>query len=492
MATGGDRAKRKNLSSATRKLDAAKEALKKAKNTGEYKSARKGRRATKGGKAKSPNKGKYKTPTDAYKRADYEAAEFSNKLRRMAGVDEIPSRFDSEFKTKEMKAAAKKKPPKKAPPKKGTGVISAPKRPKRPVTASDKAEENVKDKARQLAKVRMRQAFQRREMPEGARLYNLNEMREEPVPNPAFPGEYLGGEPIPAPRPMDSAPGGDGHGRPLKSGLIYRKEDKRPSFERVTGRSELDPRGGMNHLEAWQENNRRRGVAIDAAIQEQKEMSDTFRDDTEGWSLDESPRPLKVDRTIPEPVYQDPVPNPFRVPVSEHKYSKALSYNHDPSRDGRYRWDLNKFHRRNKAREAETRPGYMAIPWRQRTFFGEQGYDAGMGNRVLSDELRPQWSSNTGVAEPDRPQAEMSDTFRNTPGSQYRYKAGSPGAAKEGDGEQYGVMAQDLEKTPAGKTAVNTKPDGRKTVDTRKLTMLNSGALNEVLARLDKLEKRRK
>lgn len=80
---------------------------------------------------------------------------------------------------------------------------------------------------------------------------------------------------------------------------------------------------------------------------------------------------------------------------------------------------------------------------------------------------------------------EASETFRHTTPVSYNYKdgVGEPG-------RQYGIMAQDLEKTPAGQSTVVRDENGLRSVDTRKLAMLQSGAIKEMLDRLDKLEKK--
>jgi hypothetical protein len=49
-------------------------------------------------------------------------------------------------------------------------------------------------------------------------------------------------------------------------------------------------------------------------------------------------------------------------------------------------------------------------------------------------------------------------------------------------------MAQDLEKTPAGKSVVKTGPDGMKSIDTARLSLVNTSAISEQQRRLDRLE----
>ena len=87
-------------------------------------------------------------------------------------------------------------------------------------------------------------------------------------------------------------------------------------------------------------------------------------------------------------------------------------------------------------------------------------------------------------------QTSASDVFRQTPGYSYDYKpefANRPGAK---EGPQAGIMAQDLEKTPAGSTMVSQGPDGVKSVDTQRLPLLQAAAMNEQIQRTDALEQK--
>jgi hypothetical protein len=63
-------------------------------------------------------------------------------------------------------------------------------------------------------------------------------------------------------------------------------------------------------------------------------------------------------------------------------------------------------------------------------------------------------------------------------GHKFNYKA-SPGK------EEYGVMAQDLEKTPLANT-VQEGQDGTKMVDTRRLTTANTAMISDLSRKLDK------
>lgn len=82
------------------------------------------------------------------------------------------------------------------------------------------------------------------------------------------------------------------------------------------------------------------------------------------------------------------------------------------------------------------------------------------------------------------------EVFRKTPGYGYTYKDEFQGQPGTKPGPQYGIMAQDLEKTPEGAAVVEEDEEGLKHVDANRLTMLNSAAIHDILARLDKAEGR--
>ena len=82
--------------------------------------------------------------------------------------------------------------------------------------------------------------------------------------------------------------------------------------------------------------------------------------------------------------------------------------------------------------------------------------------------------------------------FEHTPGYAYEYKPEYLGRPGTKPGMQVGIMAQDLEKTAAGKTVVNKDRQGIRSVDTDRLTLLTAGAMNDVMGRLKELEKRKK
>jgi len=80
------------------------------------------------------------------------------------------------------------------------------------------------------------------------------------------------------------------------------------------------------------------------------------------------------------------------------------------------------------------------------------------------------------------------DAMRAVEPSTYEYKDEFKGMPGAGGGEYTGIMAQDLEKTPAGKGAVAMGPDGLRRVDGAKLAALNTAALSRVVKDVDKLK----
>lgn len=112
---------------------------------------------------------------------------------------------------------------------------------------------------------------------------------------------------------------------------------------------------------------------------------------------------------------------------------------------------------------------------------------SGIVDQSLMEE---DWMESDERAKGGIKQGTASAMFEETPGYSYHYKEqfqDDPGAAP---GEHFGIMAQDLEKTPEGASMVQEDERGLKHVDTERLTMANSAALNEILARLNKMEGR--
>jgi len=98
----------------------------------------------------------------------------------------------------------------------------------------------------------------------------------------------------------------------------------------------------------------------------------------------------------------------------------------------------------------------------------------------------PYAKSDVRAKENIRP-ADMRAVFGNGPdlrpaqGYSYDYK-------NQRDARPVGPMAQDLEKTPAGASTVATGPDGQKSIDTGRLSLVNAAAVSELQRRTDELE----
>lgn len=97
---------------------------------------------------------------------------------------------------------------------------------------------------------------------------------------------------------------------------------------------------------------------------------------------------------------------------------------------------------------------------------------------TLSDK-----NEKTGYAMSDE---DAKEAIEETPGYSFQYK--DPSATGATDGRQFGIMAQDLEKTPAGRSVVKKQPDGTRMVDTSRLTMVNTAAMNAMQKQIAELE----
>lgn len=123
------------------------------------------------------------------------------------------------------------------------------------------------------------------------------------------------------------------------------------------------------------------------------------------------------------------------------------------------------------------------------TFSVESRYSRGKGDggHWVGENFIPAVDTDGLDAAAERRDREGTEVdLRPAQGYRYRYKnPDAPGAA---EGEQFGPMAQDLEKTPAGRSAVRTAPDGTKMVDTGRLALVNTAAVSEQQRRLDEIE----
>lgn len=126
------------------------------------------------------------------------------------------------------------------------------------------------------------------------------------------------------------------------------------------------------------------------------------------------------------------------------------------------------------------------------TFSRDSRYSQGSGDGGV-------WFGDTFVAPPDygaateyptprQPTmptpAAAEETISQTPAYSFSYKE----PERHGEGQRVGVMAQDLERTPAGRRAVVRSPDGKRAVDPGELSTINTAALFGIQKRQDKLE----
>lgn len=110
---------------------------------------------------------------------------------------------------------------------------------------------------------------------------------------------------------------------------------------------------------------------------------------------------------------------------------------------------------------------------------GAAGNAAGRAINEALDDEPSDIRAKTAIA----PAPEVSDTFRKL--GEYSYEYRDP---KLGQGRQFGPMAQELEETPAGATAVGQRPDGMKTIDTSRLALLNASETAKMRRELDALK----
>lgn len=110
----------------------------------------------------------------------------------------------------------------------------------------------------------------------------------------------------------------------------------------------------------------------------------------------------------------------------------------------------------------------------------------------------PAFASDRDVKENIEPASNLrlgaSEAVSKAPGYSFRYKdpeRNGDASEYEGDGEFYGVMAQDLEKTPVGRSTVKRAPDGTKMVDTSRLSLVNTAAIQELQEEVDRLKGRK-
>jgi len=86
-------------------------------------------------------------------------------------------------------------------------------------------------------------------------------------------------------------------------------------------------------------------------------------------------------------------------------------------------------------------------------------------------------------------QAPAVQMAQQAPGYSFQYR--NPSAQGAAPGQQFGVMAQDLERTPAGRSIVVQQPNGTKMVDTGRLSMQNTAAIGELGNEIEQLKRYR-
>lgn len=105
----------------------------------------------------------------------------------------------------------------------------------------------------------------------------------------------------------------------------------------------------------------------------------------------------------------------------------------------------------------------------------------------VAAEARARGTKSDERSKTGRTKGAALELFENTPGEFYSYK---PGMGEDPGQRHFGPMAQDIEKSEAGKTMVKTGPDGLKRVDTERLSLAAAAGINELLERVKKLEAR--
>jgi hypothetical protein len=110
----------------------------------------------------------------------------------------------------------------------------------------------------------------------------------------------------------------------------------------------------------------------------------------------------------------------------------------------------------------------------------QQQWSADIGKAKIDPD---QWSTDIGEAQIDEP---ASAALAAAPASKFKYK--DPAAVGAENKEYTGPMAQDLAKTPAGRSAVVERPDGMLGVDTGRLSLLNAAAFGEQKKEIERLK----
>jgi hypothetical protein len=121
--------------------------------------------------------------------------------------------------------------------------------------------------------------------------------------------------------------------------------------------------------------------------------------------------------------------------------------------------------------------------------FGQQMALAGVGalGNAAGGALAKLVTSDERAKTDIAPLDALGDHLRSAPGYRYRYKEGF---GEDASTEHAGPMAQDLERSPFGKSLVQRGPDGLRRVDTGRLTLVNHAALSSMRSELDRIKAR--
>lgn len=101
-------------------------------------------------------------------------------------------------------------------------------------------------------------------------------------------------------------------------------------------------------------------------------------------------------------------------------------------------------------------------------------FGQGFGQRSQSNPILDRYLPNIMVS--DEEAKESLRSAEMTPGYAYEYRD----PARHGNGTHYGPMAQDLAKTPAGRSTLSRSPDGYLQVDTGRLALVDHAAIGEL------------
>lgn len=113
------------------------------------------------------------------------------------------------------------------------------------------------------------------------------------------------------------------------------------------------------------------------------------------------------------------------------------------------------------------------------TAYPAYGYE---GVSTANDQARQIREARVEYPEPRSP-------FEPLSASAYYYK--DPNAPGAESGQHFGPMAQELEKTPAGRSVVRQMPDGKKGIDTGRLALLNASETAQQRREIDALKNER-